>query len=316
MKLAHISDLHLLGNEPIPKRRLVGKRFTGWVNIKLRRGSVHKREVAQAVAREVRRHAPDHVVITGDVTNLALESEFELVRRYLEDDLGLAANDVSMVPGNHDTYTVGAYKGRRFQCYLGEYITSDLPGASGVPGAGRFPYVRLRGPIAIIGLSTAVPRMPLVASGKLGKQQRMALHALLAHDEVQHRMPVILQHHPWHQPDNARKRFMQGLVDAEREHHVLRGVSRGLLLHGHLHRRIHRTIATDRGAIDAIGSTSASLLHDDESRMSGFNIYQISDDGRLGSRLHRACRPDSRGRGWSSGRCWSGCCSFGRRSWS
>jgi 3',5'-cyclic AMP phosphodiesterase CpdA len=279
LRIAHISDLHLLSLDPIPMRRMLNKRFTGWVNIKLRRGSVHKREVAQAVAREVARGDFDHVVITGDVTNLALEAEFEVVRRYLEEDLAMPPDRVSMVPGNHDAYTRGAHADRRFQCFFGEYITSDLPGASGVPGVGRFPYVRLRGPVAVIGLSSAVPRLPMRASGRLGKPQRMALHALLEHDEVRDRTPVILQHHPWHQPPTARKRFMQGLEDAEEELDVLRTIPHGLLLHGHLHTRVHRTIRTDAGAIDAIGSTSASLLDDDQHRMSGFNVYEVDAAG-------------------------------------
>lgn len=277
MRIAHISDLHLLSTERIPPRRLVGKRFSGWVNIRFRRGAIHKRPIAQAVAHEIRTLDVDHVVVTGDCTNLALESEFELVRSYLENDLGMPPEQVSLVPGNHDTYTRGAFKSRRFQCYLGEYITSDLPGGSGVPGIGRFPYVRLRGDVAIIGLSSAVPRMPIVASGQIGAPQRMALHALLAHEEVKRRFPVILQHHPWHQPPSAKKRFLQGLADAEAQREVLQDLPRGLLLHGHLHRRVHRVLETAAGHIDEVGATSASLLHEDEDRMSGFNLYDIND---------------------------------------
>jgi hypothetical protein len=54
-----------------------------------------------------------------------------------------------------------------------------------------------------------------------------------------------------------------------------------MLLHGHLHRRIHRRIDTRAGHLDAIGSTSASLLNDDVDRMSGFNIYEIDEAGAL-----------------------------------
>ena len=281
MKIAHISDLHLLGSEEIAPRRLIGKRFTGWVNLRFRRHAVHKPRAAQAVAREIRQREVDHVVITGDMTNLALESEFEAVRNYLEQDLAMAPDQVSVVPGNHDAYTRGAHRSRRFQCYLGEYITSDLPGAAGVPDIGRFPFVRLRGPAAIIGLSTAVPRAPLVASGKLGKAQRMALRSLLGHDGVRSRTPIILQHHPWHRPPSPMEAFMQGLADAEEEHAILKSLERGLLLHGHQHRRVHRTITTDAGQLDAIGTTSASLLDEREDRMSGFNLYEIGDDGGL-----------------------------------
>jgi 3',5'-cyclic AMP phosphodiesterase CpdA len=281
MRIAHISDLHLLSLEGLEPRRLLGKRFTGWVNIKMKRGAVHKLFAAQAVAREIRERGIDHVVVTGDLTNLSLESEFELARAFLETDLGLPPDRVSVVPGNHDVYTRGAYRSRRFQCYLGDYITSDLPGASGVPGAGRFPYVRLRGPVAIIGVSTALPRPPLVATGEVGHLQRQALHALLEHDEVRRRTPVLLQHHPWHRYASFRKQAMHGLMDAAEERVVLGGVRRGLLLHGHLHRRVHRIVDTDRGRIDAVATTSASQLSDDPLRMSGFNLYDIDDGGAV-----------------------------------
>jgi len=221
------------------------------------------------------------VVITGDVTNLALETEFELVRRYLEDDLGLTPDRVSLVPGNHDVYTSGSHRARRFQCYLGEYITTDLPDATSVPDVGRFPYVRLRGPVAFIGLSSAVPRPVLVASGHLGRGQRAALHALLGHREVRRRLPIILQHHPFHNPPKPLKRYFTGLEDADAQGEVLQGLGRGLLLHGHLHRRVRRRIPTRSGHIDAVGSSSASLIDPRDDHMGGFNLYDVDDDGRV-----------------------------------
>jgi 3',5'-cyclic AMP phosphodiesterase CpdA len=271
----------LLSLEGVTARRFVGKRVTGWVNLRLRRGQKHQLAVAQRVARGLAEHRVDHLVVTGDLTNLALESEFELVRTFLEKEIGLGPDRVSLVPGNHDAYTRGAYKSRRFEHYFGAYISSDLPGATGVPEVGRFPYARLRGSVAIIGLSTAVPRPPLVASGELGSPQRAALHSLLAHREVKSRFPIILQHHPWHNPPTLRARFMGGLSDAEEEAEVLSVLERGLLLHGHKHRRIHRTIGTARGRLDAIGSTSASLLDDDTDRAAGFNLYEVDGDAGL-----------------------------------
>ena len=105
VRIAHLSDLHLLSLEGAIPFRLLNKRLTGYANIRLHRGSVHKPAAVRAAAREIRRLDVDHVVITGDVSNLALEREFELVRAFLEDDLGLPPDRVSLVPGNHDVYT-------------------------------------------------------------------------------------------------------------------------------------------------------------------------------------------------------------------
>ena len=140
----------------------------------------------RAIAREIRRQGVDHVIITGDITNLALEPEFELAREVIRDDLGLTASHVSMVPGNHDVYTGGSQRRQRFATYFADYIASDLPELSVDVPAGRFPFVKLRGPVAIIGLSSAVTRLPFVAAGRLGRAQLEALERILAHDQVGH----------------------------------------------------------------------------------------------------------------------------------
>ena len=286
MRIAHLSDLHLLSLEGTAPFRLFNKRLTGYLNLRFHRKSVHKAFAVHAAAREIRRLDIDHVVITGDLSNLALEGEFELVRRFLDDELGLPPDRVSIVPGNHDAYTSGAHRSRRFATTFARFLRSDLPELT-APGE-VFPYVHLRGPTALIGLSTARPRLPLVASGTIGREQLAALTRLLAHPEVRARTPVILQHHPIHNPPSRAKTALEGLTDADEEAHVLRHVRRGLLLHGHLHRRIHRTLATEGGHIDAVGATSASLLHESDERMAGFNVYDIGDDGRIeGVSSHR-----------------------------
>ncbi|WP_438002012.1 metallophosphoesterase [Sorangium sp. So ce185] len=298
MRIAHLSDLHLLSLEGAIPFRLLNKRLTGYINLRFRRRAIHKPHAVHAAAKEIRRLGIDHVVITGDVSNLALEREFVLVRSFLQRDLGLPPERVSIVPGNHDAYTKGAHRSQRFSQYFAPYLRSDLPlddaakrddGAGGSDGGGSaFPFVHLRGPVAFIGLSTAWPRPPLVASGRLGPVQLRALERVLSHPEVRRRTPIVLQHHPFHNPASRAKTLLEGLGDAAAEGRLLRHVSRGLLLHGHLHRRIHRKLHTERGHIDAVGAASASLLHESDERMAGFNVYEVDDAGAIrGITSHR-----------------------------
>lgn len=281
MRIAHLSDLHLLSLEGAVPYRLFNKRITGYVNLRFHRTSVHKPRAVKAAARALKALGIDHVAITGDVSNLALENEFELVRRFLAEDLGLPPSQVSLVPGNHDTYTAGSHRERRFVRTFEAYLGSDLVELA-VPGE-VFPFVHLRGPAAIIGLSTALPRPPLVASGEVGRPQLAALAKILAHPALQGRTPVILQHHPIHNPPSAGMRVLQGLGDAQAEAEVLGPVRRGLILHGHLHRRVQRRLPTDRGHLTSVGATSASLLDERDERMAGFNVYEIGDDGAVRS---------------------------------
>lgn len=288
MRLAHLSDLHLLDLTDAVPMRLFNKRATGYVNLKLKRNHVHHAEPVLATRERLRELDVDHLVVTGDVSNLALEREFDRVKEFLA-SLHLGADRVSIVPGNHDAYTRGAVRSGRFEAWFAPFKQSsaDAAGAAaaGDPARGDVarwqPYVRFAGPLALIGLSTAVARPPLVASGELGRVQLAALERVLAHPDVRDRMPVLLQHHPIHNPPSRWKTLVEGLVDAARERLVLAGARRGLVLHGHLHRRIRRQLPTDRGMLEAIGATSASLLDERPDRRAGINVYEFSDDGDL-----------------------------------
>jgi 3',5'-cyclic AMP phosphodiesterase CpdA len=281
MKIAHISDLHLLDLEGVPFTRFLNKRFTGWVNLRLKRGSIHRASYVQAIAREIAARRVDHLVVTGDLTNLALETEFGRVRDLFERTLGMDPAKVTVVPGNHDLYTRGARDSRRFERFLGVWLKSDLPELAVDVGGGRFPVVKLRGPAAFIGLSSAVPRPPLVAAGELGEAQLDALRGILAHPEVKARTPIVALHHPPVHPWSRTKAHIEGLRDAAAFLALLASAPRGAVLHGHLHRRIQRDLSTSTGRIRQLGATSASLHHADSDRMAGFNLYDLADDGTL-----------------------------------
>jgi 3',5'-cyclic AMP phosphodiesterase CpdA len=283
MRIAHISDLHVLALDGAIPFRLFNKRATGYANLKLKRNHTHKSELVRAIAAHLSAASVDHVVITGDVSNLALETEFAAVRSILDDVLGLPPHAVSIVPGNHDVYTRGAARDQRFYRYFEPYLTSDLPDYRTSHAGGMFPVVKLRGPAAFIGLSTALPRLPFVAAGRLGAAQLDALERVLTAPEVRARTPIILLHHPIHHPLTWMKTHLEGLDDADRLSRLLAPLERGLLLHGHLHRRLHRKLLTHGGHIDMVGATSASLVHESPERMAGFNLYELSSDGAIAS---------------------------------
>jgi 3',5'-cyclic AMP phosphodiesterase CpdA len=284
MRIAHLSDPHLLDLTGVAPARLVfGKRLTGYLTIKLHRGGAHRSSVVSAMVADINAQGVDHVVVTGDLTNLSLESEFAFARRTLE-QFAVSAAHVSVVPGNHDVYTRGAARDRRFSAYLGAFATSDLPIEDAGHPSGPFPFVRLRGPVAIVGVSTAVARPPLCASGRAGSAQRAALARILAHPEVRRRTPVVLVHHPLINPRGFVVTPTHGLPEAGALRRLIGdAVDHALVLHGHTHERVHRTLRARNGAptIHHIGATSASLVHRVARRMAGYNVYDIDDAGRF-----------------------------------
>ena len=280
IRIAHISDLHVLSRTGAQWRRIIfNKRLTGYANLILHRGRVHRRDYLLAVLSAAVARA-DHLVVTGDITNLSLENEYDEARALLDE--AAQRTEVTVVPGNHDIYLPSTNRRRRFPHHFDRFIQSDLPQLARDLPAGRFPCVKLRGRVAIIGLSSAVPRPPFIASGYVGRTQLEAFATVLAHPEVQRRTPIVLIHHP---PVDPRPRIVQlrdGLVDAAALRIALARLPRGLVLFGHLHVRERCGLPTLSGKLDVIGASGAALDHPDRSVRAGFNLYEF-DVGTLAS---------------------------------
>src|SRR5262245_29612170 len=103
MRLAHLSDLHLLSLDGTRLKDFVNKRWTGGVNLLLHRGRHYKTEVVDAMMEDINAQGVDQVLCTGDVTNLALASEFNFAKARF-DRLKIGPKNVTCIPGNHDGY--------------------------------------------------------------------------------------------------------------------------------------------------------------------------------------------------------------------
>jgi 3',5'-cyclic AMP phosphodiesterase CpdA len=263
--LAHLSDPHL---PPLPAARfrdLAGKRAFGYLNWTRNRHKYHRREVLDALVADMQAQRPDHVAVTGDLVNLALEAEFTPAQAWLQ-SVGQPQH-VTVVPGNHDAY-VRATK-HRFTGAFGDYLRGDAE-AGGTP----FPFVRRRGPLTLIGVSSAVPTAPLMATGKLGRVQLDALDRTLAQLSSEQAFRVLLVHHPLHSDSRIKR-----LTDSRQLRALLKRHGVELVLHGHDH--IHSTMwfeGTD-GKIPAIGVPSASALAHRHYPAAAYNLFSIERDG-------------------------------------
>jgi 3',5'-cyclic AMP phosphodiesterase CpdA len=263
--LAHLSDLHL-ASRPQPVE-LLGKRGLGFINWQRKRKSIHRPEITDAVVRDLKGLAPDHIAMTGDLVNLSLDEEYRRARAWLE-TLG-SPHDVTVVPGNHDTYVRASVNSPA--AYWGDYMRGD-------DGRQSFPFVRRRGNVALVALSTAVPTGPFMATGRLGERQLAALANALG--ETRGLFRIVLIHHP---PVSPPSRFMRRLTDAEGLRRVLAEHGAELLIHGHDHRRALVWLdGPNDSKIPAAGvpSVSARVPHGSEDG-AGYTIFRI--DGGVGA---------------------------------
>ena len=268
-KLAYLTDPHLA---PLPEpscRELASKRLLGYLNWRLFRNKIHDRSVLEALVDDIHGQSPNHIAVGGDIANLSLAREFSQGLQWLQ-TLG-SPEQVSLVPGNHDAYVSLSWdKGMGL---WRDYMSSD---ADGTPGPGQnktFPWVRVRGPIALTGLSSAVPKPPGFASGEVGEAQLDALRSILRRLKRADKFRVVMVHHP---PLVAMSDPRRGLDDAELLQETLRVEGAELILFGHRHFHSVDELIAEDSTIPVVGAPSASSVKFLPGFLARYALFHIS----------------------------------------
>ena len=274
-RLAHVTDPHFRGSSPFAGAALgdfVGKRntkrFVGALNLVVNRTRKHKMELLEALREDLRAQAVDHVALTGDLSNIAIEAEWQSALRWLE-AYGAAGDAVTVIPGNHDTYVEEVVQSRIFERLFAAYQTRDV--AAGA-AAETYPFVRVRGGVALVAVSSCVPTGDLGAWGEVGAAQLARLEAALTEPAIVGKTRVVLIHHP---PVLIKEGEQRNLKDRAALAAVLARAGADLVLHGHDHADERATLDGPGGArIPVVGAGSASYAGAPD-RRSRYNIYEI-----------------------------------------
>lgn len=279
MRIGHISDLHILDLDKPRPLQFLNKRLVGGLNLLLNRSNAHSAKVARQALDHLDALDVDHIVISGDLTNLALDSEFAAAADIVHSISG-APDRVSVVPGNHDYYTPGAVRSRRFEKYFASFLDSDLPRYQLDDG---YPFCHLRGDVAIVGLNSGIATPWLFATGRVADDELEAAARLLQAPEVAQRFKVVVIHHPLLPDKHHSIQFNRRLLNSDQVLDTLRRRDVDLVLHGHNHYfsilQVPKLSSPGTTYICEAGSTSASLGKNP--MMAGkFNVYDI-EDGHL-----------------------------------
>lgn len=266
LTLAHVTDPHLSTPAPLPIRAWFGKRGLGYLSWYRKRRFEHRPEVLAALQRDLAETCPDHLVVTGDLTQIGQPGEFAQARRWLA-TLG-PPERVSLVPGNHDS-TVAAPWDTTYAQWQ-DWLRQEQSGSTEV-----FPSLRIRSGVALIGLSTAAPSPPLLATGVLGTAQLARLGDLLDETGRQGLFRVIFLHHA---PTPGADRWRKRLVDATALAAVVARHGAELLLHGHNHRTREHWLDAGGYRIPVHGAASASALGV-HGEAGGYCLYRIRGEG-------------------------------------
>ena len=277
-RLAHVTDPHFRGFSGLGPADLASKRAVGLANLIINRSRKHKMALLEALRIDLRAQAPDHLALTGDLSNVSLDGEWRAALAWI-DMSGVPPEAITVIPGNHDAYVPKVVEGRAFERLFAPYMASDVPRDAGVD----YPFVHLRDDVALVGVSSAVATGDLGAWGRIGEAQLARLEALLGSPELAGKTRVVLVHHPpvLHKPGEERN-----LRDRDALAAVLARAGADLVLHGHDHADQRASLAGPDGRpIPIIGGGSASYGGGPE-RRSRWNLFEI--EGRTITWVTRA----------------------------
>lgn len=194
MKLVHISDLHFGHHDPV---------------------------LADNLADDIAKQAPDLIIASGDFTQIGTEDEFELAREFLDK---LAA-PVFAVPGNHDVPAVNILR-RFFNPYglYKKYIAKDLE-----------PFLEMDG-VAFAGMRTS----------RRARLEWNWGHGTISRDQLEHletrfanaspnAIRVIVAHHPLLFPTEPMLQKTKRVKHADRALETFAELGVRLVLSGHFH---------------------------------------------------------------------------------
>ena len=273
VRLAHLTDLHLLSLDGASFSDFVNKRWTGAVNLLLNRGRHYLTEVFDALVDDLNSQAIDQVACTGDVSNLSLASELRFARAHF-DRIAVGASNVICVPGNHDTYiaeAVGLFE-QLFAPYCGADEGWQRPGAPAGPA--QWPVVRVRGDLALIGLSTSQPSAWFMGYGSVGRAQLDLLESALRDPRLDGKFRVVVMHHP--SAGRHARSLRRGLHDHQDFAGVIRRAGAELVVHGHEHLDLREVLSGPAGAqVPVLGVQSGSYAIDSATKRARYRIFHI-----------------------------------------
>jgi Icc protein len=260
MRIAHLSDVHMLDARPSRARSgySMGHHFLSFgrpLDADLR-----KRKLAHALSAS-RRVGADHIVVSGDLTEIGAPGEFETLAEVLHDS-GIPADRMTLVPGNHDLYTSADAWRWAIQGPLAAFK------ATSADKAGR--VIECAG-VRILPIDVARHQPVTRSAGWIGQEELESIHRHGADRGLSDRPLVVVQHHPPFVRPTKALHWIDGLVGAKHLMSLLETFRHLFVLHGHLHSAVNRALGC--GVARILGATAVV----DDRDGSRVRLYDVRD---------------------------------------
>ena len=262
--IIHISDLHF-HSYPQKFSEFNAKRILGATNLLIRRAREFPLKRAKLLVEIIQKMEWDHLVISGDITQLSLEKEFSLAREIL-DPLLIKSERVTVIPGNHDRY-INQHDGTDlFTKYFGEFF-----------GKNEIHVSEINQKWVLVGWDSAHPNDLRTAAGTVKNITIQATEKLLQNFPDQTNF-IVVNHYPLTFPEDwkfDRSHELYNLVPVR--NWILQNPQIRLYLHGHIHLNwVHRLPRDSAPELLLVNSAaSCSKLYNGQS--SSFHQIVLED---------------------------------------
>ena len=243
--LMHISDLHF---HRLPRQpgRYLSKRALGAFNLVMQRRRLFPLERAQRLVERLLALEWQHLLITGDLTQLGTPEEFALAREVLAPLLARGTERVTVIPGNHDRYVREPPGAGAFEAAFGEFATD-----------GWLRTRRLSERWWLAAWDSARPAPWYSAAGRVHPETLIATEAWLASLPFGARV-IVANHYPAFFPRPHRYLPSHDLSNNRAVTKWLLRQPVRLYLHGHIHHNWVHTVTGDHGELTLVNSASST----------------------------------------------------------
>lgn len=269
-RIAHLSDVHTL--DPETRRSNARYRFaTKFVSLGR---PIDPRSRARKLMRGLaaaKASGADHVVITGDLTEMGDATEFEHFASILA-DARMPEDSVTLVPGNHDAYTTNGAWRRALEGPLHRYAKASATDAGKVVD---------RGEVAFLPIDTSCFQSIARSSGTFTPEAARAVQARIDDPALRDMAIVLVMHHPpFLHHSNPLSQWIDGLRGCKHVLEMLAHHPRVQILHGHMHRVVDRIVALGQGVAGVASRArifGAPAIVDDADDLPRVRLYDLRD---------------------------------------
>ena len=156
------------------------------------------------------------------------------------------------------------------------------------PTAQSFPYLRVRGNVALIGATSARATAPFMANGFFRSGQAQRLAAMLGETGKRGLFRVVMIHHPPVRNAVPQHKRLFGIDNFQR---TVRRHGAELVLHGHSHLPSLHWIDGNKAKVPVVGVAAAGQAPGGRKPAAQYNLLDISGEPGAWSRQAGKARP-------------------------